>query len=157
MSDQGVEIVEEPGAGAIPEGCEEFSQEYAIELAKPRTRHIRPKIEEAIKLYTLGQLPDKQTAARFAGVNANWFSILFNSPEGQAIVNSTRQQLEFQYQALYKKFVKVVGEALDHPDPAVALAGANLFAKTSVGTKTTVNLTAEDVVQSILNGSYQEP
>lgn len=119
-------------------------------------RPIRPKVDQAIRLYACGQVSSQKAAAVLAGIGENRFSILLNSPQGQAIVDSVRSELDFKYKSLYKKFIDVVSSAMDHADPAVALAGANLYAKTSVGTKHTVVLTAEDVVQQIINGEYKE-
>lgn len=117
---------------------------------------IKPKMEQAIRLFACGQVSSQKAAAVLAGVGENRFSIVLNSPQGQAIVDSVRSELDFKYKSLYKKFIDVVSSAMDHADPAVALAGANLYAKTSVGMKHNVVLTAEDVVQQILNGEYHE-
>lgn len=123
----------------------------------PAEIKIKPKMEQAIRMYACGQCADQKAAAAIAGVHPNRFSIVLNSSAGQAIVNSVRNELEFKYKAMFKKFIQVVGDAMDHADPAVALAGASLYAKTSVGMKHTVELTAEDVVQQIMNGTYVPP
>lgn len=120
----------------------------------PKVKPIKPKVEQAIRLYACGQVTSQKAAAALAGIHENRFSIVLNSPQGQEIVNSIRCELDFKYKALYQKFINVVSSAMDHVDPAVALAGASLYAKTSVGTKHTVELTAEDIVQQIINGGY---
>lgn len=120
-----------------------------------RPEIVSPKAEQAIAMYTIGQFKDQKEAAVVAGLSLNRFNIVLNSPAGQAVVARVRGEQEQRYQNLYRKFVDVVEQALDHADPAVALAGANLFAKTQVGTKVKVELSAEDIVQQIINGTYQ--
>lgn len=124
--------------------------------AAKSVKPIKPKVELAIRMYACGQVESQKAAAVIAGIHPNRFNIVLNSPQGEAIVRSVRGELEFQYRAMYKRFIEVVGAAMKHPDPAVALAGAGLYAKTSVGTKHTVVLTAEDVVQQIISGEYVE-
>ena len=131
-----------------------FRQKDGAE-AKPQIR-IKPKMEMAIRMYACGQVSSQKAAAVLAGVGENRFSIVLNSPQGQAVVDSVRSELDFKYKALYKKFIDVVSNAMEHVDPAVALAGASLYAKTSVGMKHNVVLTAEDVVQQIIKGEYTE-
>lgn len=122
---------------------------------KPQVR-IKPKMEQAIRMFACGQVTSQKAAAVLAGVGENRFSIVLNSPQGQAIVDAVRGELDFRYQSLYKKYIDVVSNAMDHADPAVALAGASLYAKTNIGMKHKVAMTAEDVVQQIINGEYTE-
>lgn len=116
---------------------------------------LKPKYEHAIVMYSLGKLASLEAASAVAGISKVRFSVLLNSPAGQAVVERVRKELDFRYQALQKKFIDVVEQALDHPDPAVALAGASLFAKTQIGTKVKVELSAEDVVQQLMQGTYE--
>jgi hypothetical protein len=123
-----------------------------------RAHHIRikPKHEQAIVLFATGQVSSVKAAAAVAGCTASHMSAMLNSPAGQTIVERVKGELDFKYQSLYTKFIDVVSDAMSHPEPSVALAGANLFAKTQIGTKHTVQLSAEDIVQQIINGSYQK-
>lgn len=116
---------------------------------------IKPKVEQAIRLYACGQVESQKAAAVIAGISENRFSIVLNSPEGQSIVSKVRGELEFQYQSLFRQFIGVVKDAMNHPEPSVALAGAALFAKTQIGTKHSVVLSAEDVVRQIIEGTYR--
>lgn len=116
---------------------------------------IKPKHENAIRMFATGQVASIKAAAAIAGCHELYFSQILNSPQGQAVVSSVKGELDFKYQALYSKFIAVVDEAMSHPEPSVALAGASLFAKTQIGTKHTVELSAEDIVQQIINGTYQ--
>lgn len=125
------------------------------EIIKPKvTRPIKPRVEQALRMYACGMYKTQHEAAVAAGLKDGRFSIVINSDQGQKILNSVRGELDLRYQTLYNKFIDVVESALDHADPAVALAGASLFAKTQIGTKIRAELTAEDVVQQLLNGTY---
>jgi hypothetical protein len=119
-----------------------------------RQLKVKPKHESAIRMYACGQVDSIKSAAVLAGTHEVYFSQLLNSPQGQKIVESVKGELDFKYQRLYARFIDVVGDAMNHPEPAVALAGASLFAKTQIGTKHKVELSAEDVVQQIINGTY---
>lgn len=110
----------------------------------------------AIRLYATGQVDTIEAAAKLGKCSATYLSEILNTPAGQGLVNKIQGELDFKYQTLYSKFINIVGNAMDHPDPAVALAGANLFAKTRIGQKIKVELSAEDVVKSIVEGTYQE-
>lgn len=121
----------------------------------PREIKVTPKYELGIRAFASGSVKSQAAAAALAGINETRFGIVLNSPEGQKVVARVRGELDFKYQALYTKFIRVVEDAMDHPEPAVALAGANLFAKTQIGTKHNVVLSAEDVVASIMNGTYE--
>jgi hypothetical protein len=124
-------------------------------VPKQRDR-LRPRIEMAIRLYATGQVDTIEAAAKLGKCSATYLSEILNTPAGQGLVNKIQGELDFKYQTLYSKFINIVGNAMDHPDPAVALAGANLFAKTRIGQKIKVELSAEDVVKSIVEGTYQE-
>jgi hypothetical protein len=115
---------------------------------------IKPLQEQALRLYATGVVSSIEAAAVVAKCSSVRLIQLINSPAGQAVVDSVKSELDFRYQSLYKKFIQVVGDAMDHPEPAVALAGASLFAKTQIGTKHKVELSAEDIVQQIINGTY---
>jgi len=117
---------------------------------------ITPKLEQALVLYATGQVRDSKEAAKLARCSYSRFANLINTPRGQAVVERVRGELDFRYQALYKKFIDVVEEAMDHIEPSVALAGAALFAKTQIGTKHKIELSAEDIVQQLLTGTYQK-
>lgn len=121
-----------------------------------KVEKIKPKIEQAIRLWCVGKFLTLQEASAYAGINPNRMTTILNSPAGQAIVTAVRGEQDFAYQNLYQKFIEVVGDAMNHPEPAVALAGANLFAKTQIGTKHKVELSAEDIVQQIMSGTYQK-
>lgn len=117
---------------------------------------LKPKVEQAIRMYAAGQLPSQEAAAAVAKIHPNRFATILNSPAGQAVVTNVRSQLEFQYQGLFKKFINVVSDGLDHPDPSVALAAASLYGRTQIGTKVKVELSAEDIIRAIMDGTYQE-
>lgn len=118
--------------------------------------YLKPKQEQAVVLYTLGKLTTLEEAAAWAGIKKDRFSVILNSPAGQATVARVRGELDFKYQALYSKFIDVVSQALDHPNPQVALAGASLFAKTQIGEKHKYEISAEDVVKQIMAGTYAQ-
>lgn len=123
---------------------------------KPKAyKPLKPKIAMAVRMYACGQVSTQQAAAVLAGVKLCRFNEALHSPEGQDIVRRVQQELDFRYQALYTKFINVVDEAMSHVDPAIALAGASLYAKTQIGTKTKIELTAEDVVKQIIEGTYR--
>lgn len=139
-----------------PSGAMVIEPEEGRAAGPREPKSVSPGIELGIRALASGQCKTQVEAARLAGVHPNRFNQVLNSTEGQKVVNRVRGELDFEYQALYRKYINVVDMALDHPEPAVALAGAKLFAQTQIGTKTNVVLTAEDVVQSIMNGTYEE-
>ena len=129
-----------------------FSKER--QRVTPRV-NVNPRIALAIRAYTAGQLSNQEAAAAMAKCSTVRFNAVLNSPAGEAIVNEVRKQLETRYQNLFKKFIDVIEEGLDHPEPGVALAAANLYQKSQIGTKVKVELSAEDVIKQIMDGSYQ--
>jgi hypothetical protein len=135
---------------------EESESEESARTPARVPKSVSPGIELGIRALASGACSTHKAAAALAGCSETRFGTVLNSPEGQKVVNRVRGELDFKYQALYKKYIDVVEMGLDHPEPSVALAAANLFAKTQIGTKTNVVLTAEDVVQSIMNGTYEE-
>lgn len=136
------------------EGNERGSRNV-IGLLERKQRPLKPKVEQAMKMYALGHFATQAEAAAYCGISETRFGSLCNSPEGQKVFEGVRAELELKYGFLYQKFVQVVSDALDHADPAVALAAANLYAKTQIGQKVRVELSAEDIVQQIMNGTYQ--
>lgn len=123
---------------------------------EPKGYVVQPAVEQAIKLYTLGKYRTQAEASAACGISEVRFNVILKKPEGQKIVEQVREALDMQFQNLFTKVVDVIGSALDHADPAIALAGANLYLRTTKGTKVNVELSAEDVVQQIMNGHYQE-
>jgi hypothetical protein len=63
-----------------------------------------------------------------------------------------RNELEDKFQAQFRKVVNVLDQGLDHPEPQIALAAANLWLKTNRGSKVEVKVTAEDLVAQIMGG-----
>lgn len=126
-------------------------------VSLPRAKdpiEVKPIVEQAIKLYALGKFTTQVEAAAYASMHPNRFNTILQSPAGQAILNEVRKELDFRFDSLFKKTIDVIDMALDHPEPSVALAGASLFLKTNKGTKVNVELSAEDVVQQIMSGTY---
>jgi len=131
-------------------------EDSGVEVDSSGVKSVSPKYELAIRAYASGSVKTQAEAAKLAGVHPTRFGIVLNSNEGQKVVNRVRGELDFQYQALYKKYIEVIEMGLDHPEPAVALGAAKLFAQTQIGSKMNVVLTAEDIVKSIMDGTYEE-
>lgn len=134
---------------------------HALELVRPQRKpsveavmpkgKISPKIEQAIRLYACGK-GSQIDVAKACGVSVARLQTLLQSDEGIAIQRGIRNELEHKFQALFEKTINVLESALDHPDPSIALAGANLWLKSAKSTKVEVQLTAEDIVQKLMRG-----
>jgi predicted DNA-binding protein (UPF0251 family) len=112
---------------------------------------VTPQMEYAIRLYATGKFSETQ-AAHHANVSMSRFNVVLNSPPGQAILTAVRGALEVEFQAQFKKVIEVIGDALDHQDPSIALAGANLWLRSCRKQEIKVDITAEDLVQKIMGG-----
>lgn len=112
---------------------------------------LSPQTEYATRLFATGKFSAHQAAAH-AGMSYSHFHRVINSPPGQALINQLRSIQEEEFQSQFQKVIEVVGAALDHQDPAIALAGANLWLKACRKQKVEVEITAEDLVQKIMGG-----
>jgi hypothetical protein len=63
-----------------------------------------------------------------------------------------RGDLENKFQAQFEQVINVIEEALKHPEPSIALAGANLWLRSARKQEVKVEITAEDLIQKIMNG-----
>jgi hypothetical protein len=116
---------------------------------------LSPKMEQAVRLWAMGR-GTQETVAKATGVSKARLGQVIASDAGQAIYRETRGELEHKFQALFEKTINVLELALDHPDPSIALAGANLWLKSAKATKVEVQLTAEDIVQKLMSGQVIE-
>jgi len=113
--------------------------------------NIGPRMEQAVRLYACGKYSAEQVAKQVGCAKGSLIAA-WNSPQGQAIADTIRGDLENRFQGLYSKVIDVLGEALDHDEPSVALAAASLWLKSGKAKKVEVSLTAEDLVQRIMSG-----
>jgi hypothetical protein len=122
-----------------------------VSKAKNSVR-LKPATEMAIRMYALGKYSTEQAmAASGLTTKARW-SMILNSPAGQACMTEVRGELEHKFQAQFSKVIDVLDQGLDHPEPSVALASASLWLKTNRGSKVEVKVTAEDLVQQLMGG-----
>lgn len=113
-----------------------------------------PAQEQAIILYALGKFRTKQEAAAACGIGPTRFGVIINSPAGKAILKRVREELNFRLSSLYEKYIDAIEEGLDSPDFGIRLAAAKLYQSTEIGEKVNVQVSAEDVVRQIMQGTY---
>lgn len=113
---------------------------------------LTPKVEMAIRLYACGKGTWEECGRLAGGIHKNTLIQAYGSSAGQALAAEVRSELEEKFQGLFEKAINVIDMGLQHPEPSVALASANLWFKTARATKVEVKLTAEDLVQKIMNG-----
>jgi len=116
---------------------------------------LSPKVATAIRLYATGRYTIEE-AAKACRMSHDRLSVALSDPRGQEIMRRVQAELDHRMQGLYEKVINTLEEGLDHPDASVALAAANLWLRTTKGQKVEVNLTAEDVVQRIMNGTWED-
>jgi hypothetical protein len=120
---------------------------------KPKTfldseGQIYPNFELGIRLKMLGL--NIGVAARSAEVEPYLLIAAYQSPEGQALAAKVRKELDDEFKNLQGQVCEVVRKALHNEDPHVNLAAANLWFKVEKEQKVNLVVTAEDVIQGLL-------
>lgn len=130
----------------VPEKIEGTSNPYIIS-----GNDLSPKLEQAVRLWTIEGEEIKTIALR-CGLDVSTLRYAINSPQGKAITAGVRGALDHKFQGLFTKVIDTVREGLEHPDPTIALASANLWLRHNKTTEIKVTLTAEDIVQRLIAG-----
>lgn len=147
------------GATPLVPGTSSYISRTSDRLLTPgtlekRTRRIHPAVDLALRTYyTTGRTLEECAAVN--NVKVSLLRSMVNSTEGEALRAQVQGDLDRHFQSLYKKVIRVLDDALEHPEPSVALAGANLWLKSNKGTKVEVTLTAEDVVKKLMETREQ--
>ena len=139
--------------GAIPNGRPQDQLRRKIGETAYQRQVCRPNIQQtlALQLYACGELTKKEMGARLNIGDART-NTLIESRAGQDIIARVRGDLEFRFQAMFKKTLDVIEDGLNHPEPSIALASANMWLKNARAQKIEVKITAEDLIGKIMNG-----
>lgn len=127
-------------------------------MANYHPKSLTNKHKLALRYISLGKSPSE--AALEVGLTPCRISQILTSPLGQQYMEQLETELDQEFKHLYKKVVRVIGDAMDCSDASIALAGANLWLKAHgkfVHKVETRNLTAEDIVAKIISGELQPP
>lgn len=90
-------------------------------------KSLSPKAYLICKYYMLTWSPDR--ISKELKCNADYVRHVLRSEPGKALIEEFKKDLDSDFLALQKKFNRVVEDSMDHPDPTIALSGANLWAK----------------------------
>jgi hypothetical protein len=122
---------------------------------KRKAKTIPVKVDSALRYYYCG-IHEVGVVAKLYKVPEAELKKWLETEDAEKIRCSIQAEKDIHFQSLYGKVVDTLNLALDHPDPQVALAGANLWLRSNKGTKIEVVLTAEDVVRKIMSGELVE-
>lgn len=109
--------------------------------------HMTPGIELAIRLKCLGL--DVRRVSRLTNIAPGRILREMIKPEGQAIIEQVRRELDQEFKFLHKKVLGVISNALDSSDANTALSAANLWLKVEKENKIKIELSAEDIIQQL--------
>jgi hypothetical protein len=125
----------------------------SVGTRKPKAVPVR--VDSALRYYFCG-IHEVGAVARLYKIKELELRRWLGTEDAEKIRASIQTEKDIHFQSLYGKVVDTLNLALEHPDPQVALAGANLWLRSNKGSKIEVVLTAEDVVKKIMSGELVE-
>jgi len=110
---------------------------------------LTPKNRQALRLYATGMTRDEVVEA--VGIKKGSFEIMVTQPWAQEYLRKVYEELDQEFQYLYKEVIDTIRDGLGHPDHQIKLAAASLWLRTNKQQKVSLEITAEDVIAKLLN------
>ena len=145
--------IERKQFGRVPNGRPQDQLRQQIGETAYTRQVCCPSVQQtlALQLYACGEIDKKEMSARL-GIKDARTNTLIESRAGQEIIARVRGEQEFRFQAMFKKTLDVLEDGLNHPEPSIALASANMWFKNARATKVEIKVTAEDLIGKIMSG-----
>ena len=123
----------------------------SIPLPPKKSAYNLPRNKAIANLFIVNGWSPHKIAEHYNVTVTTVWNVL-KSPRVKEYIKELEGQIDEHFEKLFGKFVQTLSDAMDSPDPQIALAGAALYSKTAKRFQQLggSGLSAEDVIQQLI-------